>query len=255
MRSRRNRTKRVCHEGRRHLASLWGLWTVLLFAGAGVALASDPPPCSVADLAAPAASLARFSDTVLDTAFALPADYAPTDLVPASVAVGEAAADPRHLVRAVVLDDLRALFEAAAAAGHPLAIQSAYRSHDYQERTFAYWVEHDGYDAALRTSARAGHSEHQLGTALDLRSADGPPAWELDDWAATPAGAWTAANAWRFGFTMSYPPDMEHLSCYAYEPWHFRYLGRERAAAVHAAGEPARVFLWRTLTEDDRAQD
>jgi zinc D-Ala-D-Ala carboxypeptidase len=230
------------------------LLTVLVAVGAGFAWATEPPACSVADVPAPAASLARWADTVLDTHFVLPADYAPTDLVPAGAFVGASAAEARHLVRAIVVDDLRALFEAAAEAGFPLAIQSAYRSYDYQERTFAYWVEQDGYDAAIRTSARPGHSEHQLGTAIDLRSADGPPAWELDDWAATPTGAWVSANAWRFGFTMSYPPGMEHASCYAYEPWHLRYLGRERAAEVHASGAPARLLLWRALTEEDRAQ-
>lgn len=221
---------------------------------AGFGAAQGAPACSVADEPAPAASYARFDATVLDTRFALPADYVPADLVRASVAVGPAAADERHLVRAVVVDDLRALFVAAAEAGHALAIQSAYRSYAYQESTFAYWVERDGYDLALRTSARPGHSEHQLGTALDLRSLDGPPAWDLDDWAATPAGAWVAENAWRFGFVMSYPSGQEALSCYAYEPWHYRYLGRERAAEVHASGMPARLLLWRSLTEDDRAR-
>ncbi|MFO7545499.1 MAG: M15 family metallopeptidase [Trueperaceae bacterium] len=231
------------------------LLVALVAACAGFAVATEPPACSVADVPAPAASPARWADTVLDTYFVLPAGYAPTDLVPAGVAALEAASESRQLVRAILTEDLGALFEAAAEAGHPLAIQSAYRSYDYQVRTFAYWVEQDGYDAALRTSARPGHSEHQLGTAIDLRSADGPPAWELDDWAATPTGAWVADNAWRFGFTMSYPPDMELASCYAYEPWHYRYLGRERAAEVHASGEPARLLLWRSLTEADRAQD
>jgi len=52
---------------------------------------------------------------------------------------------------------------------------------------------------ALATSARPGHSEHQLGTAMVVTGLhDGPP-WDADDWAATKAAQWRAANAWRYG--------------------------------------------------------
>ncbi len=67
-------------------------------------------------------------------------------------------------VRAFVIADLKAMAKAARAAGARLAVQSAYRSYSTQVSTFAYWVRVDGYTAALKGSARAGHSEHQLGT-------------------------------------------------------------------------------------------
>ena len=101
-----------------------------------------------------------------------------------------------------------------------------------------------GYDQALRISARAGHSEHQLGTTLGLTSLGGRPPWEYADWAATPAGAWTAANAWRYGFVMSYPRDSFGNVCYDYEPWHYRYLGREKAKQVRESGLTLREWLW-----------
>ncbi|HET8985955.1 MAG TPA: M15 family metallopeptidase, partial [Trueperaceae bacterium] len=110
--------------------------------------------------------------------------------------------------------------------------------------TFQYWVDRQGLDGATATSARAGHSEHQLGTALDLRSLNGPAAWDLEDWAITPEGEWVAANAWRYGFVMSYPRERLALTCYAYEPWHYRYFGRELAAQIQASGLTAREFLW-----------
>ena len=69
-------------------------------------------------------------------------------------------------------------------------------------------------------------------------------AWDLDDWAATPEGAWLAENAWRFGFVMSYPRGKEAVTCYLYEPWHYRYLGRELAARVRASGLAPREYLW-----------
>ena len=99
-------------------------------------------------------------------------------------------------------------------------------------------------EQALKESARPGHSEHQLGTALDFRSAAGPPAWELDDWAQTPAGAWMAEHAPRFGFVMSYPRGEEETVCYAYESWHYRYVGRDVARTVRESGLTLREWLW-----------
>lgn len=207
------------------------------------------PTCEYGSQPAPLAGLDQWPYTLLDTTYHLPAEYAPLDLMSLPAVLADAApgaylAAEGHQLRAVAADALAALFTAAEAAGVQLAVQSAYRSYAYQASTFDYWVQQDGREAALRTSARAGHSEHQLGTAVDLRSRHGPAAWDLTDWAATPEGAWVAANAHRFGFVMSYPQGEEARSCYAYEPWHYRYVGQELAEEIHATGEPPRVYLW-----------
>jgi len=199
-----------------------------------------PPPCAYRDVAATIHPEGDGRWTVLDTVFALPAAWAPEDLVPAR----EAGFDDDRTVRAVIVPDLRALREAAEVAGVPLALRSAFRSYAYQATTFAYWVQRDGEAAALATSARAGHSEHQLGTAVDLGSAGGPAPWDVADWADTPAGAWLQRNGWRFGFVASYPDGAADLSCYAYEPWHWRWIGRELAAVVHARSAVPRDVLW-----------
>lgn len=212
----------------------------LLFASPR-ALAETPlPSCRYDDLPTPHPGYDAWSRTLLDTIYALPASYAPDDLV----STREAGLDQDYLVRALLIDDLQALLRAAEAAGAPLEIQSAYRSFDYQERVFGSWVERDGVEAALRSSARPGHSEHQLGTTLDFRSAGGRAPWELADWADTPAGAWLAANGWRYGFVMSYPKGLEDETCYIYEPWHYRYLGRERAGDLRRSGLTLRRYLW-----------
>ena len=207
------------------------------------ALAQTPlPECGYEDRPASLTSYDDWPSTVLDTLYKLPEDYAPDDLEPlTSLGVGTDATQ----LRSLVMPDLEALLSAAEAAGLGLEVQSAYRSYSYQERTFAYWTKQDGYEAALKSSARPGHSEHQLGTALDFRSADGPPAWELDDWAETPEGAWLKAHAAEFGFVMSYPKGKEALTCYIYEPWHYRYVGREEAAAIVKSGLTPREWLWR----------
>ena len=102
-----------------------------------------------------------------------------------------------------------------------------------------------GYAVALKESARAGHSEHQLGTTVDFRSYGGSAPWDYTDWATTKAGAWLKANAWKYGFVMSYPKGKTSVTCYAYEPWHYRYVGRTARGAIRASGLTLREYLWR----------
>ena len=149
--------------------------------------------------------------------------------------------DKRALVRAIAFTDLTALRDAARAAAVPLVIVSAYRSYAQQVLTFDYWVGIGGYAQALRTSARPGHSEHQLGTTIDFGDGSAAP-WEYDDWAATPTGTWLAQRAAEFGFVMSYPKGRSAVTCYDYEPWHYRWVGRPIARSVAASGRPLREF-------------
>jgi len=201
---------------------------------------AGPPACAYDDRPTPRSGYGDWPLSLLDTIFHLPAGYAPGDLVDSSAA----GLNGGYLVRSLIVADLRALAADASANGTPIQIVSAYRSYEQQAATFQHWVEVGGYEQALRTSARPGHSEHQLGTVLDVTSAGGTAPWEYADWAATPAGAWMAANAWRYGFVMSYPRGSFASSCYDYEPWHFRYVGRDLAAAMHADGRVPRLVLW-----------
>ena len=201
---------------------------------------ADAPPCAYGNVVLDVDHLQGHALVLLDTTYRLPDTPDPSDLV----RVREAGFPSDHLVRAVVIDDLRALREDAEAAGLALEVQSAYRSFSYQRRVFAGWVERLGDAQARRVSARPGHSEHQLGTAIDLRTSGGPAPWDLADWAATPEGAWVVQHAHRYGFVLSYPAGEEARTCYDYEPWHYRWVGRELAAAVHDAGVPLRVWLW-----------
>jgi zinc D-Ala-D-Ala carboxypeptidase len=182
----------------------------------------------------------QWAITLLDTIFMLPADYHPGDLVDTSAA----GLNGGYTVRSFVIADLKALADAARANGTPIAVVSGFRSYDQQRATFDYWVSVGGYEQALRTSARPGHSEHQLGTSLDFTSEGGRPPWEYTDWAQLPAGSWMAANAWRYGFVMSYPAGTYDRTGYDYEPWHYRYVGRQQAAEIIASRLTTREFLW-----------
>jgi D-alanyl-D-alanine carboxypeptidase len=198
------------------------------------------PACDYVDLPAARTDLADWMTTVLDTVFQLPSSYRPADLVDASTA----GLNSGYRIRRIVVADLQAMVDAAAADGVRLAVLSSFRSYAQQIDTFQYWVNLSGYKAALLASARPGHSEHQLGTTIDFRSVNGPSPFGVADWATTTAGAWMRDNAWRFGWVMSYPKGTQAVSCYEYEPWHYRYFGRDAASAIHASGLTAREWLW-----------
>jgi D-alanyl-D-alanine carboxypeptidase len=211
---------------------------------ASVVSASSLPSCRVADTLTVQRKTTDWNRTVLDTALRLPSSYAPGDLR----STANAGLNGGHQVRSLVIADLKSMASAAAKAGARLAVQSAYRSYATQASTFAYWTRVSGYAAAIKSSARAGHSEHQLGTTIDFRSYGGSAPWYATDWGTSKAGAWLKANAWKYGFVMSYPKGKSSVTCYAYEPWHYRYLGRAVAAKVHASKLTVREYLWRQQT-------
>jgi zinc D-Ala-D-Ala carboxypeptidase len=206
-----------------------------------VSAAPALPACKVADTLSKHRWYSDWHRTLLDQTFRLSSAYKPTDLRSTSYA----SLNSGFSVRRHVIADLKAMAEAARGAGARLAVQSAYRSYATQKATFDYWVRVHGYAVALKESARAGHSEHQLGTTVDFRSYGGSAPWNYTDWGNTKAGAWLKANAWKFGFIMSYPKGKTSLTCYTYEPWHYRYVGRTRAAKIRASGLTLREFLWR----------
>jgi D-alanyl-D-alanine carboxypeptidase len=208
-----------------------------------VVLVARPPlpPCSYLDIKTRYHLLGQWRRTLLDSRLRVWKRYVPDDLV--SVSTAGIGGDGR--VRSLVIDDLRALAAAARRAGKAVAVRSAYRSYAQQDAVFDSWVEEHGMDYALRYSARPGHSEHQLGTTIDFKSYGGGDPTTHADWATTKAGAWMAANAWRYGWLMSYPKDKRSKTCYKYEPWHYRYVGRELAQAIHDSGLTPREYLWR----------
>ncbi|MEP6639295.1 MAG: M15 family metallopeptidase [Chloroflexota bacterium] len=208
---------------------------------ATVVSAASLPPCRLADTLTQQRKYSDWARTFLDTTYRLPSGYAPSDLR----STVDAGLNSGQRVRAFVIADLKAMARAARAAGARFSVQSAYRSYSTQRSTFAYWSRVSGYSAALRSSARAGHSEHQLGTAIDFRSYGGGAPWYYRDWGGTRAGAWLKRNAWKYGFVMAYPKGKASVTCYDYEPWHYRYMGRAAAVKIRASGLTIRQYLWR----------
>jgi D-alanyl-D-alanine carboxypeptidase len=199
------------------------------------------PACRYTDVLTKYRSYTDWYRSLLDPTYRLSSVYVPPLLVPTS----RAGIFGGGYIRSSVISDLAAMTAAARAAGAPIRVVSAYRSYASQVATFNYYVSHVGYAAALKVSARPGHSEHQLGTAIDFGSLYAPVPW-VSDWVLSKAGAWMAANAWKYGFVMSYPKGQYANSCYNYEPWHYRYWGIARAKLIHDSGLVPRIWLWRT---------
>jgi len=85
----------------------------------------------------------------------------------------------------------------------------------------------DAFDAARRVVAYPGESEHNLGLAVDIVATNYTSL--TASFGQRPEGLWLANNSWRYGFVLRYPYDKQHVTHIIYEPWHFRYVGREHA--------------------------
>lgn len=198
-----------------------------------------PPACEYLDEQSIFADENDWARTIVDTAYALPEAYEPPDLVSAS----QAGYSAEYRVRSLMVEDLDALRNAIIDAGVPeVALLAAYRTIEDQETLFAQREDELGFADAAKGTARAGHSEHHLGTTVDFRPIG---ATDVDQsFGDTPTGQWLEENSWQYGFIVSYPEGQEAVTCYKYEPWHYRYVGRELAADIQASGLTLREYLW-----------
>ncbi|WP_185714995.1 M15 family metallopeptidase [Gulosibacter macacae] len=164
-----------------------------------------------------------------------PVDYAPANLV-AMTDIGISSMN-EHSLRAEAADAIVAMFAAAEAQGIILDMTSGYRDAGLQQQLYDRAVETDGPDYAKQYVAPAGHSEHQTGLAADISAPDQEPDCILDTcFGQTQAGQWLAAHAGEYGFILRYPEGLAGTTGYEYEPWHFRFIGVDAAAAYAASG-------------------
>ena len=194
-----------------------------------VALPTGPPPpgtlpqCQPGDLRTPRDGYHEWAQSLLDTEHRLTADYVPPDLRAATLPGGKVS------LRAFVIPELEAMLAAAKADGVSIVVTSGYRSYQRQAAVYQQMVEERGDAYARLSAARPGHSEHQLGTTVDLKG----------------GAEWLDRNARRFGFVRSYPDGRSPAwTCYKPESWHYRYFGRQRAAQIYMSGLSPREWLW-----------
>lgn len=156
----------------------------------------------------------------------VPKDYVPGDLIrlPRAIRTAGVMCLSREPARR-----LGEMFDAAAREGHDLAVISAYRSAHTQALLTAFYLRTKG-EAGLAGIAEAGHSEHQLGTTVDLSGKSVGYAGPTERFGTAPEGKWLAENSYKFGFILSYPEGKD--TGYIYEPWHFRYIGVDIAKDI-----------------------
>jgi len=161
-----------------------------------------------------------------------PVSFAPSSLADLPLQMTTRSGQARTDVAAAVGE----MADAAAAEGAGrIGANNGYRSYELQVVTHASHVRNSGQAGADASSARAGHSEHQTGLALDLVACDSS-CGAIESFGATVQGQWIAANAWEYGFIVRYEQVGSGITGYKPEPWHLRYLGRELAAAYHHGG-------------------
>ncbi len=127
---------------------------------------------------------------------------------------------------------LQSLMDSAKSQNIQLYVKSAYRSFDAQESLKSAYRVTYGAGTANQFSADQGYSEHQLGTTVDFitKGLNG----QLEGFGDTTAYQWLTANAYKYGFVLSYPKDNAY---YVFEPWHWRFVGVALATYLHNQGK------------------
>ena len=113
-----------------------------------------------------------------------------------------------------------------------IRIVSAYRSFDYQENLYNNYLKYESKEKVDTYSARAGYSEHQTGLAVDIDN----QIVDYNRFHITQEFTWMQNNAYKYGFLLRYPLGKEHITGYKYEPWHYRYIGKDIAKYIHDSG-------------------
>jgi D-alanyl-D-alanine carboxypeptidase len=113
-----------------------------------------------------------------------------------------------------------------------IRIVSAYRSYNYQDNLYNNYLKYDSKEKVDTYSARAGYSEHQTGLAIDIDNT----LVDYNRFHITQEFTWMQNNAYKYGFILRYPLGKEHITGYKYEPWHYRYVGKDIAKYIYNSG-------------------
>lgn len=136
--------------------------------------------------------------------------------------------------------ELQQMMDDCRAQGYSPIICSSYRTHEKQQELFNQQVQvymNDGMDrkeAEAKTAksvAVPGTSEHELGLAVDITDiAEQKIVSGMEE---QPVQQWLMKNCWKYGFILRYPEDKADITGIVYEPWHYRYVGKEAAKYIY----------------------
>ena len=147
-------------------------------------------------------------------------------------------------------DALQEMMDACREAGYEPLICSGYRTQETQQDLFNNKVaklEAGGksHDEAVQEAgtvvAVPGTSEHQLGLTVDVVDVNNQNLTEEQE--KTPTQKWLMANSWRYGFIHRYPNSKSDITGIIYEPWHYRYVGKDAAQEIFNKGITLEEYL------------
>lgn len=165
------------------------------------------------------------------------------NLIPENYEVNVKYLDNGHAVDERAYDDLQDMLDDCREDGLSPVICSSYRSMEKQKQLYnnkiseyiSYGCSEDEAEKKAGTLvAVPGTSEHQLGLALDIVDISNQTLDESQE--NTPVQKWLMNNSWKYGFILRYPTDKSDITGISYEPWHYRYVGKEDAKKIYEAG-------------------
>jgi zinc D-Ala-D-Ala carboxypeptidase len=154
--------------------------------------------------------------------------YIPSDLMPLDKSISTSFI----CLTKDAYDQISILITDAAKENLSIKVTSGFRSYDTQ----AYLLKQNLKNKKVKIStsvAKPGYSEHQLGIALDLTSESIANKSASSLFGNTPEAKWLEDNAYLYGFIESYPEGKKDITGYIYEPWHYRYVGKDMAKEIH----------------------
>lgn len=158
----------------------------------------------------------------------LQSNYVPHDLEQISLNY----ATNNKFLRKEAKENFEKLSSDAKKIGYSIIAVSAYRDYDYQENLFNNYVKEKGENYALKCSAKAGHSEHQTGLSVDVMGSNN----DYDQFEKSKEFDWMKNNSYKYGFILRYPKGKEYITGFKYEPWHYRYVGKDIASIIYTEG-------------------
>ena len=162
--------------------------------------------------------------------------YIPTDLVETDQNENNfhhfIDASKKPLIRLFVLKEFNKMRRDAHKDNIDFIIDSGYRSYEYQEKIWNTSLKKFGLDKTKKQVALPGTSEHQTGLAIDIAYyQDG--LYSDDVKSSDKEVKWLQNNSYKYGFILRYPKDKEKITGYNYEPWHYRYVGKDIASICY----------------------
>lgn len=152
--------------------------------------------------------------------------------------------------------ELQNMMDDCRAAGLSPYICSSYRTWEKQNHLFEENVrtlmaqgysEEEARTETAKNVAIPGTSEHQLGLAVDIVDQNYQVLDEEQEDTATQK--WLMENSWRYGFILRYPTEKSDITGIVYEPWHYRYVGKEAAEIIYNEGICLEEYLERMTME------